>query len=91
VWNVTLFFLMSVCGCGLHCRYDLASISRGTVKAFGTAMIIAERNVKAFVTPERKNEMQCEMGSAIIDALASFPLPEDQLMHGPECVWNKKK
>ncbi|KAH7821512.1 Uridine phosphorylase [Monocercomonoides exilis] len=69
--------------------FDLADLSKGRLKAAGSALIIAKRATKDFVTPEKKAKLVDEYGKAILHALATFPIPEDQLMKDPACVWLK--
>jgi len=70
--------------------FDLADISQGRLRAGGSALIIAKRKTKDFVTPEKKNEWVDQYGKALLHALASFPIDDSKLMKDPASVWLKK-
>ncbi|KAK2964732.1 putative purine and uridine phosphorylase [Blattamonas nauphoetae] len=69
--------------------FDLAELSRGRLRAGGSALIIAKRKTKAFVTPEEKKKWVDDYGKALLQALATFPIADAKLMKAPECVWLK--
>ena len=56
--------------------FDLAEISHGRLRAGGTALIIAARQSKDFVTSQQKSDWVLQYGKALLHALASFPIPE---------------
>ena len=57
--------------------FDLADVSVGhRLRAAGSALIIAARQTKEFVTPEKKAQWVDEYGKALLKALASFPIED---------------
>jgi len=51
-------------------------------------IILAQRDSGEFLDHNRKKLLEKNAGGAVLHALVDFPLPEEELMHGPECVWN---
>ena len=61
--------------------FDLADISRGRLRAAGSALIIAARQSKGFINPETKEHWVLQYGKALLHALATFPIPETVCFH----------
>lgn len=71
--------------------YDLGELSSGRLRTAGAHLILAKRDTKAFITNEEKEVRVNNFGKALLQVLADFPIAEENLMKGPECVWLQKK
>lgn len=80
---------LAVCEMETNHLFDLASMAREPMHVAGAAMVYANRRYKNVTTPELAEELVKKGGKACLEALTQLPLPEDELMSGPECVWNK--
>lgn len=80
---------LAICEMETNHLFDLASMAKEPIHVGGAAMVYANRRHKEVTTPERAQELVKAGGLACLQALTEFSLPEDQLMSGPECVWEK--
>jgi len=69
---------------------DLARVSKGKIRATAIAIVIAQRITKGFLANEEINKMELIAGRVAINAITSYAIPEQNLMHGPDCVWEKQ-
>jgi len=69
---------------------DLARVSKGKIKATAIAIAIAQRITREFLSSEEINKLELIAGRAAITAITSYVIPEQDLMHGPDCVWEKQ-
>jgi len=69
---------------------DLARSSKGKIRATAIAIVIAQRITKEFLSNEEISKMELIAGRVTINAITSYAIPEQNLMHGPDCVWEKQ-
>lgn len=65
--------------------FDLARCSKGSIRAGGLAMVLANRKSKDVVDADRIAELEEIGGRVALDALVELPVAD--VMSGPECVW----
>lgn len=67
---------------------DLAEVCAEPIRATAACLVLANRSSNEFLDNTRVAEAEAGGGRAIIQALIEFPLPEEELMNTPDCVWN---
>lgn len=81
---------LAVCEMETNHLFDLAHMSHEPMRASGAAMVYANRRYKNVTSPEQAAKLVEQGGLACLEALTMLPLAPEELMDGPECVWNKE-
>jgi uridine phosphorylase len=70
--------------------FHMAQCSRGKIRAAAATIVLAQRKSGEFLDHSTTRTLERLGGTAALDALSQLPLPTEELMHGPHCVWEQK-
>ncbi len=67
--------------------FDLSRCSHGNIKSSAATIVLAQRRANKFLDLDTLHRLEKEGGKAVLTALTTYSIPEDELMDEKACVW----